>query len=173
VSEVGSIETIKAPRQEQFLPALGIHQTKEEAHDEDTTDHPGAQRFPRGWKTEVAKDTVFQPPPISEKHHRCMMRHRVMHESRNMYYPLACQACHVKDTSWRYVCSCCNLRVCKSCRVSLRKYNGDLRALMRHNDSVIVEQSTELEYDDEEAAVQSERASAAQSKASSQTALVG
>jgi len=165
VSEVGSIETIKAPRQEQFLPAVGIKQTREEGQEDDTTDHPGAKRFPRAWKPEVPKDTVFQAPPISEKHHRCMMRHRIMHEVRNTHYPLACQACSLKDVSWRYVCSCCNLRICKSCRVCLRKQNGDLRALLQHTDSVIVEQSTELEFDHEEAAIQSGKASAAQQKA--------
>jgi hypothetical protein len=173
VSDVGSIETIKAPRREQFLPALETRPRKEEEREDDTTDHPGAQRFPRAWGRDISKDTVFQPPPISEKHHRCMTRHRIMHETRNTYYPLACQACSLKDVSWRYVCSCCNLRICKSCRMCLRKHNGDLRALMQHNDTVIVEQSTELEFDHEEAAIQSGKTSAAQHKVSPQRALVG
>lgn len=173
VSDVGSIETIRAPRQEQFLPVLATQQPKEESHQDDTTDHPGAQRFPRAWGPRIPKDNVFQPPPISERHHQCMMRHRIMHETRNTYYPLACQACSLKDLSWRYVCSCCNLRVCKSCRTRLRKHNGDLRALMDHNGTVIVEQSTELEFDHEEAAIQSGKATAAKQKTSSQTSLFG
>jgi len=171
VSEVGSIETIKAPRQEQFFPTAETRSVKEEAREDDNTSHPGAERFPRGWARETPKDTVFQPVPISDKHHRCMNRHQIMHQVRNTYYPLACQACNLKDISWRYVCGSCNVRICKSCRMSLRKFNGDLHALMKHNDTVIVEQSTELEFDHEEAAIQGGRAAAAQhQKSSSQTA---
>lgn len=55
----------------------------------------------------------------------------------------------------------------------LRKHNGDLRALMEHNGSVIVEQSTELEFDHEEAAIQSGRVSAARQKTFPHTALLG
>lgn len=168
VSEVGSIETIKAARQEQFSPAPATRLLKEEPREDDTTSHPGAERFPRGWERDIPKDTIFQPVPISEKHHRCINKHQVMHQVRNTYYPLACQACSLKDVSWRYVCASCNLRICKSCRMSLRKVNGDLRALRQHNDTVIVEQSTELEYDHEEATIQNDKASAAQRKASSQ-----
>ncbi|KAH8909528.1 hypothetical protein BR93DRAFT_397809 [Coniochaeta sp. PMI_546] len=173
VSEVGSIETIKAARQEQYLPAPDTQLVKEVAREEDTTSNPGAALFPRGWEREMPKDTVYQPVPVSERHHRCMSRHQVMHQVRNTYYPLACQACSLKDISWRYVCGSCNLRICKSCRMSLRKFNGDLHALMKHNDSVIVEQSTELEFDHEEAAIQSGKASTAQQKTSSQTGLAG
>jgi hypothetical protein len=57
--------------------------------------------------------------------------------------------------------------------MSLRKFNGDLHALMQHNDTVIVEQSTELEFDHEEAAIQGGKALAAQHKSFSQTSLAG
>ncbi|KAB5558509.1 hypothetical protein GE09DRAFT_115859 [Coniochaeta sp. 2T2.1] len=167
ISEVGSIETIKAStRPEQFLPAPETRLVREEAREDDSTDHPGAERFPRNWwKKEIPRDTIFQLPPISEKHHRCLTRHRLMPEVRNIYYPVACQACGLKDTSFRYTCSSCNLRVCKSCRMTLGKFKGDLQRLMRHNDSVIVEQSTEMEYDHEEAAIQNGRVNATASAA--------
>jgi hypothetical protein len=57
--------------------------------------------------------------------------------------------------------------------MKMRKVNGDLHALMEHNDTVLVESSTELEFDHEEAALQTGKvtaASAAQRRASPQTA---
>lgn len=146
LSDTGSIETVK-PHVRDFATSFDTKPLTEERREEFTA-NPGAERFPRSWGKQIPEGTVFRPVPISDRHHRCITKHQVMHQCRNTYYPLACQACGLKDSSWRYTCSSCNLRICKSCRTSLRKAAGDLRALKRHNDTVLVEQSGEVDEED-------------------------
>lgn len=138
LSETGSIETVK-PHVRDFAISFDTKPLAEEPREEYTT-NPGALRFPRAWAKQIPEGTVFKPVPISEKHHRCITKHQLMHQCRNTYYPLACQACGLKDNSWRYTCSSCNLRICKSCHTNLRKMGGNLRALKNHRDTVLVEE---------------------------------
>lgn len=96
-----------------------------------------------GWWDAYPEGTIFDAPPIVDRNFRCLSGHRIMVQSRNTYYPLACQACHVKDTSIRYTCGSCWLRTCTTCRNNLYKFSGDLRALMQHNEAVLVERLDE------------------------------
>lgn len=96
-----------------------------------------------GWWDPIPEGTIFDSPPIVERNLRCLSRHRIMVQSRNTYYPVACQACHVKDTSIRYTCGSCWLRICSTCRNNLYKFGGNLPALMEHNEAVLVERDEE------------------------------
>lgn len=114
-----------------------------------TKEDPDTERVPTptsehgGWWAPIPEGTIFDSPPILERNLRCLSGHRIMVQSRNTYYPLACQACHVKDTSIRYTCGSCWLRTCTTCRNNLYRFSGNLRALMEHNDAVVVERSEE------------------------------
>ena len=105
------------------------------------------------WWDPFPEGTIFDAPPIVDRNLRCLSGHRIMVQSRNTHYPLACQACHVKDTSIRYTCGSCWLRTCSTCRNNLYKFSGNLRALMEHNEAVLVERLDEelLEEADEAA----------------------
>lgn len=146
LSETGSIETVKPHVRDFAFSGNDYKPVAEEPRETEYTDNPGAERFPRSWANQIPEGTIFQPVPISARHHGCITKHQLMHQCRNTFYPLACQACGLKDSSWRFTCSSCNLRICKSCRTSLRKAGGDLHALREHNDTVLVEQ-----FDEEDA----------------------
>lgn len=148
LSETESVETVK-PHIRDFAFSENVGKPlAEEPRENEFTDNPGAQRFPRAWGKQISEGMVFQPVPISARHHNCITKHRLMHQCRNTFYPLACQACGLKDSSWRFTCSSCNLRICKSCRTSLRKVGGSLHGLRQHNDTVLVEQSGEFDEED-------------------------
>ena len=99
--------------------------------------------LPNGWGIPIPEGFIFDAPPVVDRHYRCLTGHRVMHPSRNIYYPLACQTCGVKDTSIRYTCGSCWLRTCFSCRNSLHRLTGNLRELMRQNEAILVEELKE------------------------------
>jgi hypothetical protein len=104
----------------------------EEEEDLPDVHNPGADIFPFGWGAPIPEGTIFNTLPIADRCFKCLNNHRTMHMSRNTYYPLACQTCGLKDTSVRFTCGSCWIRTCGSCKISLRKLNGDLHALLDH-----------------------------------------
>ena len=109
---------------------------------------PTSDSFPIGWGEPIPEGNIFDAPPIIERNFRCLANHRIMVQSRNTFYPLACQACHVKDTSIRFTCGTCWLRTCMTCRNNLYRFNNDLQALMKHNEAVLVEHVEEAQDED-------------------------
>ncbi|KAL1845086.1 hypothetical protein VTK73DRAFT_1158 [Phialemonium thermophilum] len=146
VSETQPDESLMTGSEEQQWST----KTRDDPFANDSTDltdssRKGPELFPTSWSSPIPEGTIFDAPPLRPRNHQCLTRHRIMNQSRNTYYPVACQTCGIKDTSVRHTCGSCWLRVCTSCRTTLYKLNGDLAALIKHNEEVLVEQVDEGE----------------------------
>ena len=139
VSETGSIETVKpyapyrrpdsrqSPIEEQPLP-LREH----DPNQPDTTDNPGAALFPRNWYTPRPADEIPDARPLTDRQFRCLTNHRYMTANRQRTNPIGCRTCGHKDRNAEcYICSACHLNVCSGCTGLLRRFRGDLRAVLR------------------------------------------
>ncbi|KAK3296053.1 uncharacterized protein B0H64DRAFT_360215 [Chaetomium fimeti] len=98
----------------------------------DTTDHPGAALFPRGWYTPLPADAVAEARPLAARHRACLTRHRYMTANRQRANPVACRTCgHADRNAECYICSACALNVCSGCVAVLRRVRGDVDAVVR------------------------------------------
>jgi hypothetical protein len=97
----------------------------------DQTDNPGALRFPRGWYTPRPADEIPDARPLTARQRRCLTRHRYMTPGRQRTNPVACRTCGRKDRGAEcFVCSACYLNVCAGCEALLRRFRGDLDAVL-------------------------------------------
>jgi hypothetical protein len=129
ISETGSIETVKPMfrRPDTFVPIEELPLKEPDPNQPDTTDNPGAARFPRNWYTPLPPDQILDARPLEEKHFRCLTNHRYMTRSRQRTNPIACRTCGHKDRYAEcFICSACHLNVCPGCNELLRRSKGDL-----------------------------------------------
>ncbi|KAG7290472.1 hypothetical protein NEMBOFW57_000474 [Staphylotrichum longicolle] len=140
VSETGSIETLKQPpvRPQPSNPNADFASPEDaplrepDPSQPDTTDNPGAALFPRNWYTPLPADApIPDARPLTERHYRCLTRHRYLTANRQRRNPLACRVCGHKDRNAEaWICSACYLNVCEGCKGALGKLRGDLDAVL-------------------------------------------
>lgn len=140
VSETGSIETLKQPpvRPQPNNPNADFASPEDaplrepDPSQPDTTDNPGAALFPRNWYTPLPADApIPDARPLTERHYRCLTRHRYLTANRQRRNPLACRVCGHKDRNAEaWICSACHLNVCEGCKGALGKLRGDLDAVL-------------------------------------------
>ncbi|KAK4237405.1 hypothetical protein C8A03DRAFT_16045 [Achaetomium macrosporum] len=149
ISETGSIETVKAPaaatkppiiREPDHIPSLALDNNKNDhlplrepdPSQPDHTDHPGAALFPRNWYTPLPADDIPDARPLTDRHYRCLTQHRYMTANKQRTNPVACRTCGHKDRNAEcYICSACHLNVCSGCAGLLKRFKGDLRAVLK------------------------------------------
>ncbi|KAK4123700.1 hypothetical protein N657DRAFT_663864 [Parathielavia appendiculata] len=154
VSETGSIETVKPPppptaalpRQPphpnpSIIEHLSLRQP--DPNQPDLTTNPGALRFPRGWYKSTTNPSAHPQPqqdpdsipdarPLTSRQYLCLTAHRYMTANRQRTNPVACRTCGHKDRFAEcYICSACYLNVCAGCVGLLRRFKGDLGAVVR------------------------------------------
>ncbi|KAK4106624.1 hypothetical protein N658DRAFT_25604 [Parathielavia hyrcaniae] len=130
-------------------------------HELDSTTNPGALRFPRGWyKSSTANtamphstkddlhhqqqnqhqddaDAIPDARPLTSRQYSCLTAHRYMTANRQRTNPVACRTCGHRDRFAEcYICSACYLNVCAGCAGLLRRFKGDLRAVVREVEKV-------------------------------------
>ncbi|KAF2972145.1 hypothetical protein GQX73_g1454 [Xylaria multiplex] len=84
----------------------------------------------QNWNVECTVDGVWPSGPLSERHYNCHVNHGKLLDSRNTYYPLACQTCGVADAERRFMCTFCNVRICMPCADLLVANGRNLKVVM-------------------------------------------
>ena len=144
VSETGSVETLRSPPPRQgmsYFPSIEELPLREpDPNAPDTTDNPGAALFPRNWYAPRPADDIPDPLPLQDKHFDCLTQHRYMTANKQKTNPRACRTCRHKDRNAEsYICSSCYLNVCSGCSGLLKRFKGDLGAVLQYLEEKIVE----------------------------------
>ncbi|KAI0542287.1 hypothetical protein GGR58DRAFT_302896 [Xylaria digitata] len=84
----------------------------------------------QNWNVECTVDGVWPSNPLCERHYSCHVNHSKLLDSRNTYYPLACQTCGVADAERRFMCAFCNVRICMPCADLLVANGRNLKVVM-------------------------------------------
>ena len=126
ISETGSVETVKDPLSRQHRQPETVLET--DPNQPDHTDNPGAARFPRGWYTPKPTSDGghgMQPPPLTQRHYRCLTQHRYMTGNRQRVNTVGCRVCGVRDAAAEvWICSACSLGVCEGWKGLLGQGRG-------------------------------------------------
>ena len=67
----------------------------------------------------------MQPPPLTQRHYRCLTQHRYMTGNRQRVNTIGCRVCGVRDAAAEvWICSACSLGVCEGCKGLLGQGRG-------------------------------------------------
>lgn len=86
--------------------------------------------FPMRVVEPVAPGACLPAAPLKRTQTECFGGHYRFLASRNEDHPLACQACHIRDSGARFTCAHCAVRICADCREVLMMNGRDLEKLV-------------------------------------------